>query len=284
MTGCFWDHPPANSADDCVASLPMLNLKTANLVGLAYADPPSSDPSIPDSANDLGSVTLDLAHLIGIASLQEVGPATAFQNAEPNAAPITFSVPLRSVGGSFAIGATNYPRPPTLANQYLFLLVSFFFDGEFLYGAWTPEEVFGWNYGGAISPVPSDGFINCSYTILNDAGSVIQSAAWCHMQFKDAIGSTPTYGDAPGGAFPTGDNGSSYLVYQYLRFWVPITFPAEDFDNGSLLCSIAATTTSSTGVAGSPLSAWGHMTPPVAVVQLVACDSDPPLASTNWPF
>lgn len=262
MTDCFWAKPPVLCTDDCVQPVAMLNLKTANLVNLAWSDPPATDPSVADTVSDLGKVYVPL----GSRSAASGYPA------------LTFQVPLRSIGGAFSIGANNYARPPTLTNQVLYIYVTV----STVNLGWPPGDV----------TTYSTGYVNCSADIIDGGGTVVQSFTWCYVQAEGlaADGITRAYGNYPAGAFPTGQGSGplgSYIVYGPLRFLIPIStsFPAADFDNGLLRVSWLMSDTSSTGGAGAPSGGFTLSTTVPAVVKLVAADNSfPPPDSTLWDY
>lgn len=284
MTTCFWNESAFNVTDDCVPSVAMLNLKTANLVDYAWANPPSPDPSIPDAAYDLGKVALRLPP-----PDDPSGIATAY--ALPADTPLTFRVPLRSLGGSFSIGADSYARPPPMTNQYLFLYATTILDAVYDPSTreWAPSGAFGWLYQGGSQTYPTTGYLNSGFEILDNSGAVLQSTTWCHMHAKTLAqgGGSYIYTDAPDGAFPTGQGPppvGSYTAYGYLRMIAPITLPAADFDGGQLAVSITPSSTSSSSAAGAPLAVSFAAAAPVVIIKLVASSTPTPSSDADWDF
>lgn len=281
MSADFWAKPTLRSVDDYVAPQAMLNLKTANLVDYGWTNPPAPDPSMPDTVGDLGKITLQLAPSIaGAYTLSQSGP------------PLVFSVPLRSVGGDFSIGADTYQRPPPMTNKYLFLYVT-----TLLSAVWSPhlktwidDQNFGWLYQGPLSSgYPTTGYLNCTVTVLDGAGATVQTKSWCDMQSKGLTqgGGSTAYDDNPLGAFATGQGSGplgSYILYPYVRVVLPITLPTTDFDNGRLVVTIAPSDTSSTGDAGAPLAATFTGAAPIVVLKLIASSSISANSVADWDF
>lgn len=255
MNGCFWDHPPIKCGDDCVSPRTMLNLKTANLVNLTWANPPAPDPTAADPEYDIGKIMLDLGdHVIGT-------PTPVFD----------FRVPLRSIGGSFSIGSDTYGRPPALSGQTLYLYVTMHLNAGF-----------GW-FDYVNTTYATVGYLNSTMEIIDGGGSIIQTLPWCNMHSKTGT----QYDTNNAGAFQTGQGGGalgSFTIYEYVRAYAPVTFPAADFDDGELHFSLVSSATSSTGAAGAPLAGTnktGFIEGQTAV-KLIALSS--PSVNADWDF
>lgn len=244
----------------------MLNLKTANLVAQSLngplwggAVPPAPYPTSPDPEYDIGEIIVD----IGPKSAVVGGPA------------LTCDIPLRSVGGSFSIGSTTYTRPPAMGSNYLYALATLNTSGV----GWPPPDQ---------GTLYATGYINCSATILDNTGATVQAVSWCTCQAKAPDGHGGyAYGQYANGEFPTGQGTGplgSYIVYPIIRFFCSLSFPATDFDGGTLRLSWLMSPTSNTGSAGPAAGGFSVAGANALVFKLVAEASQSPAISEAWDF
>lgn len=267
---CFWKTSPVKATDDCVPLQVALNLKTANMENSGLAVPPAPSLTSPDPVGDVAESALSLGPRIVVSMTQ----------------PITVKLPLRSLGGNFAIGATTYSRPPAFnpSNQtpYMLVLLSFPYD-------------FYWFYAGG-GTLLTTGYLNATCTFYDASGTAVQTTSWCDLDMASPVSGGSggyIYSSAPVGAVATGQNqgtfGSSTL-YELVRVAVPVTsFPTTDFDGGTLACTLTPSSTSKTGVAGSTFMADEAGNPGAASVtgmaaKMVLVDTGTPFQSLWWDF
>lgn len=247
-----------------------LNLKTANMENSGLAVPPASSLTSPDPVGDVAESALSLGPRIDLSLTQ----------------PITVKLPLRSLGGNFAIGTTTYSRPPAFnpSNQtpYMLILCSFPYGLSWFYAG-----------GGTLLTV---GYLNATCTFYDASGTAVQTTSWCDLDVASPVeggGGGYVYSHATAGGVATGQNqgtfGSSTL-YELVRVAVPVTsFPTTDFDGGTLACTLTPSNTSSTGAAGSTFMADEAGNPGTASVtgmaaKMVLIDTGSSYQSLWWDF